>query len=178
MILGIQMSKVKIAVLESQVERLLEKQKELTERVRANEKVVAAIGLLGSVVIAILGTGIFQKAEACSPPRDLDGNMLPFTCPPHDTVILEEPKGITDKSFDEEFPDAFTHTVTLYDTRVAHMGHSFPTGEWIQKMRDHESKKDRTSIDEMLNNTLTEYENGSNGSTESEELLQLSSDRD
>ena len=44
--------------------RLLEKQKELTERVRANEKVVAAIGLLGSVVIAILGTGIFQKAEA------------------------------------------------------------------------------------------------------------------
>ena len=46
------------------MERLLEKQKELTERVRANEKVVAAIGLLGSVVIAILGTGIFQKAEA------------------------------------------------------------------------------------------------------------------
>ena len=44
--------------------RLLEKQKELTERVRANEKVVAAIGLLGSVVIAIIGTGIFQKAEA------------------------------------------------------------------------------------------------------------------
>jgi len=178
MIHGIQMSKVKIAVLESQVQRLLEKQKELTERVRANEKVVAAIGLLGSVVIAILGTGIFQKAEACSPPRDLDGNMLPFTCPPHDTVILEEPKGITDKSFDEEFPDAFTHTVTLYDTRVAHMGHSFPTGEWIQKMRDHESKKDRTSIDEMLNNTLTEYENGSNDPTKSEELLQLPSNGD
>ena len=64
------MSKVKIAVLESQVQRLLDKQKELTERVRANEKVVAAIGLLGSVVIAILGTGIFQKAEACSPPLD------------------------------------------------------------------------------------------------------------
>ena len=63
--------------------RLLEKQKELTERVRANEKVVAAIGLLGSVVIAILGTGIFQKAEACSPP--LDGSE--FTCPPHDGVV-------------------------------------------------------------------------------------------
>ena len=104
--------------------RLLEKQKELTERVRANEKVVAAIGLLGSVVIAILGTGIFQKAEA-------------------------------------------------------HMGHSFPTaGEWIQKLREHESKKDRTSIDEMLNNTLTEYENGSNDPTKSEELLQLSSNED
>ena len=123
MIHGIQMSKVKIAVLESQVQRLLEKQKELTERVRANEKVVAAIGLLGSVVIAILGTGIFQKAEA-------------------------------------------------------HMGHSFPTGEWIQKLRDHESKKDRTSIYEMLTNTLTEDENGSNDPTKSEELLQLPSNGD
>ena len=66
MILGILMSKlVKIAVLESQVERLLEKQKELTERVRANEKVVAAIGLLGSIAIAIIGAGYFApEADA------------------------------------------------------------------------------------------------------------------
>ena len=162
------------------MERLLEKQKELTERVRANEKVVAAIGLLGSVVIAILGTGIFQKAEACSPPIDLEtGNMLPFTCPPHDTVILEEPGGITDKSFNEEFPEVFTNRVTLYDTRVAHMGHSFPTaGEWIEKIRQHEAQQERISIDEMLNNTLMEYEDGSDGSTKQEELLQLPSDGD
>ena len=26
----------------------------------------------------------------------------------------------------------------------AHMGHSFPTGEWIQKVRDHEARKTRT----------------------------------
>ena len=126
MILGIQMSKVKIAVLESQVQRLLDKQKELTERVRANEKVVAAIGLLGSIAVAFIGAGYFApRAEA-------------------------------------------------------HMGHSFPTGEWIQKVREHEAKQNRISIDEMLNNALAdmEYENGSNGSTESEELLQLSSDRD
>ena len=125
MILGILMSnEVKIAVLETQVERLLEKQKELTERVRANEKVVAAIGLLGSIAVAFIGAGYFApKAEA-------------------------------------------------------HMGHSFPTGEWIQKLREHEARKERISIDEMLNNTLMEYENGSNGSTESEELLQLSSDGD
>jgi len=66
MILGILMSKeVKIAVLESQVERLLEKQKELTERVRANEKVVAAIGLFGSVAVAFIGAGYFApKADA------------------------------------------------------------------------------------------------------------------
>ena len=60
----------------------------------------------------------------------------------------------------------------------AHMGHSFPTGEWIQKIREYESKQNRLSIDEMINNTLMEYENGSNGSTESEELLQLSSSED
>ena len=58
------------------------------------------------------------------------------------------------------------------------MGHSFPTGEWIQKMRDHESRIKRTPIEDMLNNTLTEYENGSNDPTESEELLQLPSDGD
>ena len=124
MILGIQMSKVKIAVLESQVQRLLDKQKELTERVRANEKVVAAIGLLGSIAVAFIGAGYFApKAEA-------------------------------------------------------HMGHSFPTGEWIEKMRNHESEKKRTSIEEMINNTLTEYEYGSDDPTKQEVLLQLPSDGD
>ena len=125
MILGILMSnEVKIAILETQVERLLEKQKELTERVRANEKVVAAIGLFGSVAVAFIGAGYFApKAEA-------------------------------------------------------HMGHSFPTGEWIEKLRDHESRRKRTPIEEMLNNTLTEYENGSDDTTEQEELLQLPSNGD
>ena len=106
------------------MQRLLEKQKDLTERVRANEKVVAAIGLLGSIALAFIGAGYFApKAEA-------------------------------------------------------HMGHSFPTGEWIQKVREYEARKERISIDEMINNTLMEYENGSNDPTESEELLQLPSDRD
>ena len=130
MILGILMSKeVKIAVLEAQVERLLEKQKELTERVRANEKVVAAIGLLGSIAVAFIGAGYFApKAEA-------------------------------------------------------HMGHSFPTaGEWIQKIREHESRQRRTPIEEMLNNELGDFnwedDYGSNDPTKSKELLQLQSDGD
>ena len=127
MILGILMTnEVKIAILETQVERLLEKQKELTERVRANEKVVAAIGLLGSIPLAFIGAGYFApKAEA-------------------------------------------------------HMGHSFPTGEWIEKIRDWESQQDRMSIDEMLNSALEdmEYDYGSDGSTKQEELLQLPSDGD
>ena len=114
-----------IAVLHTKVDSLIEKQKELTGRVRANEKVVAAIGLLGSIALAFIGAGYFvPKAEA-------------------------------------------------------HMGHSFPTaGEWIEKLRNHEAKVNRISIEDMLNNTLMEYEDGSNGSTEQEELLQLSSNED
>ena len=54
-----------IAVLNTKVESLIEKQKELTHRVRANEKVVAAIGLLGSIALAFIGAGYFApKAEA------------------------------------------------------------------------------------------------------------------
>ena len=106
------------------MQRLLDKQKELTERVRANEKVVAAIGLLGSIAIAVIGAGYFApKAEA----------------------------------------------------------HHWPTaGDWIQDLREWESSKERMSIDDMLNNALAdmEYTYGSNGSTESEELLQLSSNED
>ena len=150
---------MKIAVLETQVERLLEKQKELTERVRANEKVVAAIGLLGSIAVAFIGAGYFApSAEACSP--RLDGE--PTYCPDWDDVVLRDPP-VQEKEEEEE--DAFTHTLTLYDTRddvdytIAHMGHSFPTEEWIQKLRDHESRKDRISIDEMLDASLIDYSN-------------------
>ena len=54
-----------IAVLNTKVEALIEKQKELTGRVRANEKVVAAIGLLGSIALAFIGAGYFApKADA------------------------------------------------------------------------------------------------------------------
>ena len=172
-----------IAVLHTKVDSLIEKQKELTQRVRANEKVVAAVTLLGTVVIAIIGAGYFApKAEACSP--RLDGE--PTYCPPWDDDIAvclsldcptrprPQPPRITDKSFEDNLdPNVFDHNkleVTLFDTRkdyeTAHMGHSFPTGEWIEKIRDHEAQKDRISIEHMLNNTLMEYEDGSDGSTE------------
>ena len=60
-----------IAVLHTKVDALIEKQKELTHRVRANEKVVAAIGLLGSIALAFIGAGYFApRAEAY--PEDLE----------------------------------------------------------------------------------------------------------
>ena len=123
---------VEIAVLQTKVNALIEKQKELTARVRANEKVVAAVTLLGTVVLAVIGAGYFA-------------------------------------------PEA-----------EAHMGHDFPTtpttGEWIQKMRDWKSQKNRSSVEDMLNNALGDFywedPDGSNDPTEQEELLPLSSDGD
>ena len=47
------------------MERLLDKQKELTERVRANEKVVASVSLLGVIACTFIGAGYFApKADA------------------------------------------------------------------------------------------------------------------
>ena len=56
-----------IAVLHTKVDALIEKQKELTQRVRANEKVVAAIGLLGSIALAFIGAGYFAPKVDAAP---------------------------------------------------------------------------------------------------------------
>ena len=120
----------KIAVLEAKVDHMMVHTKELTLRVRANEKVVASVSLLGVIACTFIGAGYFApKAEA-------------------------------------------------------HTGHSFPTwptaGEMIEAIRQEEAKRNRNSIDEMLNSALEdmEFDYGSNDPTESEELLQLPSDRD
>ena len=125
MTIGIPMSKVKIAILETKIERLMEKQKELTERVRSNEKFIAGVGAVGTLAIAALG--FIGSAEA----------------------------EVTDKSFS--------------------------AGQWIQDVRDWESEKNRTPIDETLNSALIMHEEktyGCDDTTESEELLQFPSDQD
>ena len=122
MTIGIPMSKVKIAILETKIERLMEKQKELTERVRSNEKFIAGVGAVGTLAIAALG--FIGSAEA----------------------------EVTDKSFS--------------------------AGQWIQDVRDWESEKNRTPIDETLNSALIMHEEknyGCDDTTESEELLQFPS---
>ena len=51
----------------------------------------------------------------------------------------------------------------------------------IQEMRNWEAERNRTPVEEMLNNSLQELEweeDGSNDTPKSEELLQLPSDKD
>ena len=50
--------------------------------------------------------------------------------------------------------------------------------QMIQDMREWKSEQDRLTEEELLNNTLMEYEYGCDDPTESEELLQFPSDRD
>ena len=170
-----------IAVLHTKVNALEDKQKELTQRVRANEKVVAAVTLLGTVVLAVIGAGYFApKAEACSP--RLDGK--PTYCPPMDDIVTCQAIGcvkdkpvVSSPTSEEDIPYYYReyHTITLVDTREPD---KWDAGTLIQKMRDWKSKQNRNSIDDMINSSLAEYENGSNDSTEQEELLQLPSDGD
>ena len=48
----------------------------------------------------------------------------------------------------------------------------------IEYIKQDKVKETRTSPEDAINKALMEFENGSNGSTESQELLQLSSDGD
>ena len=55
----------KIAILEEKVEHMMGHVKELTLRVRANEKVVASVSLLGVIACTFIGAGYFApKADA------------------------------------------------------------------------------------------------------------------
>ena len=78
-----------IAVLHTKVDALIEKQKELTQRVRANEKVVAAIGLLGSIALAFIGAGYFAApADAFEIERQQPyPGMLPDTAASANEII-------------------------------------------------------------------------------------------
>ena len=160
-----------VAVLHTKVDALIEKQKELTARVRANEKVVAAVTLLGTVVLAVIGAGYFApKAEACSPP--LDGSE--FTCPSDDLIIKRPFEPLAKET---ETPDYYNNEVTVWDTREPQ---KWDTGSVIQGMRDWKAAQDRTPVGDMINNALAnlEWNYGSDDPAKQEELLQLPSDRD
>jgi len=183
-----------IAVLHTKVDSLIDKQKELTERVRANEKVVAAVTLLGTVVIAVIGAGYFApKAEACSPFQNGSSTYcvpdpLPdvkckgdFCLPPNLVIsrllIKDDPM--------PQYYEEHNKTITLIDTRDenSNLIAAWNAGQMIQDMREWKSEQTRTPVDESINNSLVDYQeeikpNGCYDSPEQEELLQLQSNGD
>jgi len=51
-------------------------------------------------------------------------------------------------------------------------------GQMIQQIRNHQSEMNREPVEQMLNNVLMDYTDGSNDTAKQEELLQLQSDED
>ena len=73
----------KIAILEAKVEHMMGHVKELTQRVRANEKVVASVSLLGVIACTIVGAGYFApKAEAYPEYLEPRTQVIPGSLPP------------------------------------------------------------------------------------------------
>ena len=126
----------KIAILEEKVEHMMGHVKELTLRVRANEKVVASVSLLGVIACTFIGAGYFA--------------------PKADAFEIERQQPI-----EGSLPDSAASAQQL-----------------INKFRDWEADQKRSDPEFDINNALAEYFNGSNGSTEQEELLQLQSGED
>ena len=156
----------KIAILEAKVEHMMGHVKELTQRVRANEKVVASVSLLGVIACTIIGAGYFApKAEACSPP--LDGSE--FICPSHDGVV------------DRPTPVAVLDEPNIDYSNGQREEFRWNAGSVIQRMRDWKSEQERTPVEESINNALANLnwdDYGNDDPTEQEELLQLSSSVD
>ena len=90
-------------------------------------------------------------AHACSP--RLDGE--PTYCPPIDEVFL--PRENIRGEIDIWNPHHFIHMQSMF----------------IRNAKRKEIEKNMTQPDDAINRALMEFYNGSNGSTESQELLQL-----
>ena len=80
----------KIAILEAKVEHMMGHVKELTLRVRANEKVVASVSLLGVIACTFVGAGYFApKAEAYPEYLEPRTQVIPGSLPNSASVANE-----------------------------------------------------------------------------------------
>ena len=102
-------------------------------------------------------------AHACSP--RLDGK--PTVCPPFDGYLPPKPKPLIPK---EQVKGEIDVTNPFHLQSLQMM--------FIRNTRRTEIEKNATLPSDAINSALAEFNYGSNGSTESEELLQLPSNGD
>ena len=109
---------------------------------------------------------VTPPAEACSP--RLDGGTT--ICPPPDVVCLSlDCPPLPKPSLPKQ---ELKGEIDIYNPMHWHqMQMMFQRNARIEKM-----EKNATTPTDAINKALMEFENGSNGSTKSQELLQLSSD--
>ena len=110
--------------------------------------------------LTMCGTApVTPPAEACSPP--LDGSD--FKCPPFDEFPKPKP------SLPKEQLKGEIDIYNPYHWQSMQM-------MFQRNARREQIEKNATTPTDAINKALMEFEYGSNGSTESQELLQLSSD--
>ena len=113
--------------------------------------------------LTMCGTApVTPPAEACTPP--LSGSD--FKCPPFDDDGPIFPKPIVKPK-----PE-IRGEIDIYNPMHWHQMQIM----FQRNARRNEVEKNMTQPDDAINRALMEFEHGSNGSTESQELLQLSSD--
>ena len=111
--------------------------------------------------LTMCGTApVTPPAQACSP--RLDGE--PTFCPPPD-YIPPKPKPLIQK-------EELRGEIDIYNPMHWHQMQTM----FLRNERRENIEKNATTPTDAINKALMEFENGNNGSTESEELLQLSSD--
>ena len=155
----------KIAILEAKVEHMMGHVKELTQRVRANEKVVASVSLLGVIACTIVGAGYFApKADASE-----------AAVPSH---IHENIDGVGHKKSGREYPEYLEpRGPSPYSGMLP--DNSATINTWMNKI--HQWKLEQSIKDPAfdINNALAEYfNNGGTDTTEQEELLQFQGNGD
>ena len=109
-------------------------------------------------------------AHACSP--RLDGGET--YCPPFDDDVV-----CLSLNCPKPAPPLFPPPVVKKEIDIYNPTHWHHIQMMFQRnARREKIEKNATTPTDAINKALMEFENGSNGSTESQELLQLSSDRD
>ena len=113
--------------------------------------------------LTMCGTApVTPPAEACTPPI----NGSDFKCPPFDDDGPIFPKPIVKPK-----PE-IRGEIDIYNPTHWHQMQIM----FQRNARRNEVEKNMTQPDDAINRALMEFHNGSNGSTESQELLQLPSD--
>ena len=131
------------------------------------ENMMNKLAIIPIFFLTMCGTApVTPPAQACSP--RLDGE--PTNCPPPDVVCLSLncpkpappifPPQVVKKEIDIYNPMDWHHMQMMFQRNA----------------RRKNIEKNATTPTDAINKALMEFEYGSNGSTESQELLQLSSD--
>ena len=124
--------------------------------------------LLPIILVGCTAPVTDPPAHACSPPL----NGSDFTCPPYDVVCLSldcpkpKPKPILPPK------QELKGEIDIYNPMHWHQMQMM----FQRNARREKIEKNATTPTDAINKALMEFENGSNGSTKSQELLQLSSD--